>query len=130
MDLAHTTLRMVLAKLSLSRMSPQIPLESNSWPLSPRHQSLLPSRPIRAPSNSTTPVSSPRAAVTDSTTVSSLSDTEPITDKSTSSSRTPGDPHGETRATSRSPPTSAVSPTSHPSHPPAEPLLNLLRYRL
>merc|ERR1711998_6985 len=85
-------------------------------------QSPSPLRPTRWSSSNTTPVSSrdPLAEPL-STTVSSPSDTEPSPAKNTSSSRTPGVPPGETRATlSSDPATSAVSSPSHPTHRPTE----------
>merc|ERR1712178_91652 len=73
-------------------------------------QSPSPSRPTNWPSKDTPVVLSPVDAVPNSTTVSSLSDTEKRTERSTSSSRTPGVPPGEMLDTSRSEPrTFAVS---------------------
>merc|ERR1712100_579164 len=80
-----------------------------------RDQSLLPSRPTSSSSRCTPTVSSPTDVARISTTVFSPSDTEPRADKSTSSSRTPGVPHGETKDTSRSLHPNAVSPTNHPT---------------
>merc|ERR1719396_274085 len=93
------------------------PPEPSSRLPSLRDQSPLPSRPTNSPSRLTTLVSSPTDAETTSTTVSSPSDTVPRTDLSTSSSRTLGVPHGELLDTSRSPQTSAVSPTRPPTQP-------------
>merc|ERR1711881_649784 len=98
-----------------SLMSPPT-AQLNSRLPSIRDQSPLPLRPTN-PSSRCTPVeSSPHPhAERNSTTVSSLSDMV----RDTSSSRTPGVPHGETRDTSRSlthPPTSAESSPSHPTH--------------
>merc|ERR1712166_774174 len=67
-------------------------------------QPLLPSRPAREFSKTTLPVSStPPLAEPMSTTQSSLLDGEPKTTETTLSSRTLGEPHGETRDTSRLP---------------------------
>merc|ERR1719231_2120707 len=98
-----------------SRMSEETPLVLNSKLPSPRAQSLSPSRLINSPSRDTPVVSSPLDAEPSSTTVSSLSDTVDLDPRNTSSSRTPGEPHGETLDTSRSPHPSAVSPISHPT---------------
>merc|ERR1712070_1273461 len=83
MEAALTSNPLVLVKLLDSPMSPHLP--PNSRP---------PSRPTKPLSNSTLVVSSPPDAVANSTTVSSPSDTEPRTEPTTSSSRTPGAPHG------------------------------------
>merc|ERR1711990_1085524 len=85
--------------MGLSPMSPHLP--PNSRLPSPKPQSPSPSRPTNLPSNSTAVVSSPPDAEANSTTVSSPSYTEPRTDKSTSSSRTPGAPHGVLTVMSR-----------------------------
>merc|ERR1712167_335926 len=93
-----------------------VPPEPTSWLPSIRDQSLLPLKPINSSSRDTLMESSPTDAEPDSTTVSSLSDMEEMEISNTSSSRTHGDHHGETRDTSRWHQTSAVSPSSHPTH--------------
>merc|ERR1719420_2738767 len=84
----------------------------------PSDQSLLPLKPIKLPSKDTLEVSSPLDVELHSTTVSSPSDTEPSLEKTTSSSRTPGELHGEMKDTSRSVlTTSAVSSCNHLTQP-------------
>merc|ERR1712226_292807 len=86
------------------------------------NQYLLPSRPTNSPSKDTPVVSSLEPpAEPNSTTVSSPSDTETSLDKTTTSSRTPGDHHGVSTDTSRSESpadkVSAVSRCNHPTQP-------------
>ena len=78
-------------------------------------QSQLLLRPTNQSSNHTDVVSSPAdSVVRNSTTVSLLSDMDQRTEKTTSSSRTHGVPHGEWTDTSRSVKTmSVVSSTNH-----------------
>merc|ERR1711988_1491255 len=100
--------------LELSRATLMLPHPPPTQPNlrlpSPRDQSPSPSRPTNLPSRDTPVVLPPADAVPDSTTVSSLLDTERRTERSTSSSRTPGVPPGEMLDTSRSEPrTFAVS---------------------
>merc|ERR1712070_229194 len=108
MEAALTSNPLVLVKLLDSPMSPHLP--PNSRPPSPRPQSPSPSRPTKPLSNSTLVVSSPPDAVANSTTVSSPSDTEPRTEPTTSSSRTPGAPHGVLTVMLRWPHPNAESP--------------------
>merc|ERR1719502_697755 len=114
-DTASTRSPRVRATSRASRMSEEIPLVTNSRLLLPRDQSPLPSRLTNSPSRDTTLVSSPTDVEPSLTMVSSPSDTVPKAPKSTSSSRTPGVPLGETRDTSRLLQTCAVSPTNHPT---------------
>merc|ERR1712032_1450870 len=109
----------VSVRLNPSRMSQETPLDNSSRLPLPRDQSLLPLRLTNSHSRATLAVSSPPDAEPNSTTVSSPLDTVPLTVPITSSSRTLGEPHGETRDTLESPQTSAVSPSSHHT-PPAE----------
>merc|ERR1711934_232017 len=95
-------------------------LRLNSRPPSTSSQSPSPSRPINPASSSTTEVSSPTDAEPDSTTVFSPSDGVPWMMRNTSSSRTPGDHHGETTDTSELHQTNAVSPMLPPTQPPTE----------
>merc|ERR1712071_359606 len=103
---------------TLPELEELLPAAIRNPPL-PTDQSLLPSKPIKWPSNLTLPVSSPPDAELNSITVSSPSDTEPLTDKTSSSARTPGDQAGEMPVTleSEPPTTSAVSSTLPPTHP-------------
>merc|ERR1712195_149608 len=75
------------------------------------NQCLLPSKPIKWPSNHTPVVSSLPDVDNNSITVSSPSDTEPLTEATSSSSRTPGVLHGVITVTleSEPPTTPAVS---------------------
>merc|ERR1712127_549111 len=94
-----------------SKVSPTFPHPPpNSRPPSPRPQSPSPSRPTNPPSNSTPVVSSPADAVANSTTVSSPSDMVPNPEPTTSSSRTPGAPHGVLTVMLRWPHPNAESP--------------------
>jgi len=79
-----------------------------------------PSKPISLLSNSTMMVSSHLVADNVSTTVSLLSDMEPWTVKSTSSSKTPGAQVGVMKDTSESHQLSAVSPCLHLTQLPTE----------
>merc|ERR1712021_242930 len=97
----------VLSKVTT--MLPKDPKPNLRLP-SPKDQSPLPSKPIKWPSKDTPVVSSPQDVDPNSTTVSSLSDTEPRTDKTSSSSRTPGEQAGESTDTSRLHQPNAVSP--------------------
>merc|ERR1711998_345193 len=105
---ADTTNLRVRSRFNHTLMLDTLPL--NLRPPSDNSQSPSPSRPTNPPSNSTTRVSSPRDAVPSSTTVSSPSDTELMRTlvKSTSSSRTPGVPAGDSTDTSRLPQINAV----------------------
>ena len=100
-----------------SPMLPKLLLNSRLPSTSPPSQ--LPSKPTKWPSKCTPQVSSPPDAEPTLTTVSSPSDMVPSTDKTTSSSRTHGVHHGETKDTSESEPTTfAVSsklPHTHTS---------------
>merc|ERR1712046_494809 len=116
-ELANLSRPKVRVRSSPSRTSAETPRVLSSELPSTRDQSPLPSRPTSSPSRATPAVSSPTDAEPTSTTVSSPSATEPRAAKSTSSSRTPGAPHGVTTVMSRSHQTSAVSPTSHPTQP-------------
>merc|ERR1711990_380228 len=100
----------VLVRSHPTRMLPKISLVNNSWPLLPRDQLPLPSKPIKWPSKVTTVVSSPTDVVRNSTTVSSLSAMVPRVTRTTSSSRTPGVHPGDLMDTSRSHQKNAVSP--------------------
>merc|ERR1711916_149688 len=113
--LASTTPPRVSERSATTSMSELTPLVPTLRPLSPRDQSLSPSRLTRLSSNPTPPVSSlAPLAEPNSITVSSLSDMELSLDKTTSSSRTPGDHPGVIKDTSRSEPTtSAVSSLNH-----------------
>merc|ERR1712222_70916 len=116
---ANTFHPRVSVRLNPSRMSQETPLDNSSRLPLPRDQSLLPLRLTNSHSRATLAVSSPPDAEPNSTTVSLPLDTVPLTVPITSSSRTLGEPHGETRDTLESPQTSAVSPSSHHT-PPAE----------
>jgi hypothetical protein len=102
----------VLVPSLVTKMSLLV-LPPNSRLLLLNNQSLLPSKPIKWLSNHIPVESSLLDVVPDSTTVSSPSDTEPLTDKSTLSSKTPGDQAGEMKVTLESvfPTTLAVSST-------------------
>merc|ERR1712084_113683 len=77
-----------------------------SWPPLSKDQLQLPSRLTRLLSKPTSLESSTaKLAEPSLTTVSSLSDTEPRTARTTTSSRTPGTPPGVTKDTSRLPTT-------------------------
>lgn len=98
-------------------------LLSNSRLPSTLLQSQSPLRPTEPSSNNTPPVFwTPPLAEPNSITPSPPSDTELRVDKSTTSSETPGELHGETKDTSRSPPLtdleSAVSKCNLFTHPP------------
>ena len=85
LEYANMSHQRVLVKLNHSLMFNLPPVVlTNLELLSQRDQSQLPSRLIRAPSNSITVVSSLQDAEPNLITVSSLSDTELKTDKSTS----------------------------------------------
>merc|ERR1719311_1402388 len=77
----------------------------NSWLPLTKLQSQSPLRPTRLSSNNTLVVSwTPSFAEPTSITPSQLLDMEPRTDNNTTSLETHGEPHGETRDTSRLPP--------------------------
>merc|ERR1711998_737123 len=95
MELAHTLHQRVLVRLSHSMMFHPEVHPNLRLPLL-RDQFQSPLRLTRLLSKATLVVSSLDLLVElNSTTVSSLSDTAPKTDKTTSSSRTHGVPHGE-----------------------------------
>merc|ERR1711990_474226 len=107
----------------LLTLTSQLDLLSNLRLPSTPPQSPSPSRPTRPSSNNTPAVSwTPSSAEPTSITPSPLLVTELKTDKSTTSSETHGVPHGETKDTSRSPPSkvtvSAVSKCNLSTHPP------------
>merc|ERR1712176_1116308 len=90
-----------------------------------RDQLPSPLRPIKLSSKDTPAVSStPRLAEPNSTTPSPPLVTDPSQDKSTTSSETPGVPHGERKDTSEWPlppvPVSAVSKCNPSGQPPTE----------
>jgi len=115
LELASTKRPRVSVRSRPTRMSAQMLLVLALRLPSKKDQSQSPLRPTRLHSSSITLVSSPRDVDLNLTTVSSLLDTEPSTDKTTSLSRTLGDHHGETKDTSESPQTNVVSPMPLPT---------------
>merc|ERR1712166_1586215 len=115
---ALTTNPRVSVPSLLSLMSPEDPPPKCRPPFPATDQSPLPSKPIKWLSNLTPAVSSPPDVDKTSITVSSPSDTEPLTDLNSSSSRTPGVHHGEMPVTLEldPPPTHAVSSMLLPTH--------------
>merc|ERR1739838_17826 len=112
---AHTTSPRVSPPSLPTPTSKPTPLTNLRLP-STRPQSPLPSRPIKLPSNTTPRESSLRDVDNNSTTVSSPSDTEPSTEPTSYSSRTPGVTHGEIRDTLESPLTRPTNAVSSPTH--------------
>merc|ERR1711934_550626 len=100
MDLACTTLSNTLVSMSAPTLTP--PQEAPPRPrlLLPNNQSLSPLRPTKLSSNFTPLVSSIALLVELTlTTLLPLLDTVPKLDKTTSSSETHGEPHGESKDT-------------------------------
>merc|ERR1711957_743315 len=106
-DNASTSHPRVSVKLPTSSMLVLLTNKCNL--LLPRDQLPLMGKPIKWPSKDTPVVSLPVDAEVPSITVSSLLVMEPNPDKTTSSSRTPGVPHGVLTDTSRSHQLNAVS---------------------
>jgi hypothetical protein len=101
-----------LAVMNISKTksvrSPRTSLFITNFPAITPSTNRMPSKPINQPSNSTPQVSSPRVAVLNLTTVSSLLVMVLKTELTTSLSRTPGVPLGEIRDISKSDKTTSV----------------------